>query len=109
MIIKQFDKFKINENKSQLNKTIKNIVNMVELNSYFKSEYIDNETDSVNFKTSENGDIINKKYGIYDIDEARRVAKIIGNNFNNVNVSIVPQNEFVVINVSLKNNIEEND
>ena len=109
MIIKQFEKFKINEGKVQLDKTIKNIVDMVETNSYFKTEYIDEESEEINFVTCENGDIVNKKHSSADIDEARRVVKIIGNNFNNVNVNIKPKGECVVINVSLKNKIEDND
>lgn len=102
MIIKQFDRFKMNESKVTLNNILKNIVDMVEINSYFKADYTDNESDSITIKTSENGDMVSKKHGVVDIDEARRVAKIIGNNFNNVNISIKPQDEFVVINISLK-------
>jgi len=109
MIIKQFENFKIFENKSSIDKTIKNIVNMVELNSYFKTEYIDDKTDEIKFVTDKNGDSINKKYGIQDIDEARRVVKIISNNFDNININIKPIGELVIISVSLKNNIIHND
>lgn len=107
MIIKQFEKFKVNENnenKEPLNKKIKNIIDMVEINSSFKK--IDIKPNEVKFISNKNGDKINKKHSVLDIDEARKVIIILDNNFNDINVNIKTENENVIINVIIKKYIK---
>ena len=103
-MIKRFNEFKINENNNSsviLDDKLKKIVNLIELNSEFTTEYSD-KSDKVSFvdKKEDNFDTTEPTVG--DVDGARRIVKLIRNNFNGVKIDLKVVDEFVTVIVELK-------
>jgi DNA-dependent RNA polymerase auxiliary subunit epsilon len=77
---------------------INNLVKFVLKNSYLEVDSI--EENEIIFSTRENGDVYSEKASLIDLNEAKKVRKLIRENFTNVEFDLDIVDEWVMLTVT---------
>ena len=90
----------IRESVGSVTDRVEKVKKVVKDNSYFDFSQYDKEHDSLLFNTRENGDVGEEQASDIDVEEGRRLAKLLRVEFPDLKVSMEVVDEWVHVNVS---------
>ncbi len=83
------------------------IAEFVKKHSYLNLDGIIEEhythEDTLSFETRDNGNVGEEEYGEEDYTAAENIQKLLNNTFDNINIDIDVCDEWVILNVEVKN------